>query len=53
VPGNRPGRDPRPVTSAADGLFGIGLVALVALVVVASATLVAHLVLWVIAVGAG
>jgi hypothetical protein len=53
VRGNRPGRDPRPVTGAADGLLGIGWVALVALLVVVGAVATASLVLWVMGIGGG
>jgi hypothetical protein len=53
VPGNRPGRDPRPVTSMTDGLRGVGWVAIVALLVVTITVLAAVLLLWVMDVGGG
>jgi hypothetical protein len=53
VPGKRPGRDPRPVTSLADGLRGVAVVALLALSVLAVAVLAAVLLLWLMDVGGG
>jgi hypothetical protein len=53
VPGNRPGRDPRPVTSPVDGLRGIGTVVLVAVLVLAIAVLAAVLMLWALGVEGG
>jgi hypothetical protein len=53
VRGNRPGRDPRPVTGVADGLLGIGAVALLGLMVVAVAALLAVLLVWLTGAGGG
>lgn len=53
VRGQRPGRDPRPVSGPADGLRGVAAVALVTLLVVALAALAAVLLLWLLDLGGG